>query len=65
MDHESHIFLVDTKTKGYGCNDDVDLISHPSHLDLLPILITHLGMIEIAFDIITAKLPAQLLAFLP
>jgi hypothetical protein len=35
MDYESNISLIDTHSKCYCCNYDLDLVGHPFLLDLL------------------------------
>lgn len=64
MDDKANIFLVDAQAKGYGCDDDVHLIPHPSDLHLLSVFVLHLGMIEVAFDVILTQLSAHLFTLL-
>ena len=65
MDDESHIPLVDTHTKGYGCDYDLDFILHPLQLDPLSIPICHFGVVEVAGYRKLLQRIAQFFALLP
>jgi len=64
MDHEPDIFLVDSKAKCDCCYDDLNIVSHPSNLNLLAVFICHLCMIELAFNAIKVEFATQLFALL-
>ena len=63
MYDESHIHLIDSHTEGDCCNDDVDLVPHPTVLDIFPGFITHPSVVEVTLNLVLREVTSQVLAF--
>jgi hypothetical protein len=50
IDDKPHIRLIDAHSKGYGCYNDLDLVSHPVFLIGLSLLRSKGGMIHGSLD---------------
>ena len=48
------ITLIYTHAKCYSGHNHLYIVVHPVSLDLLPLAILHLGMIEVTFDVVVA-----------
>jgi hypothetical protein len=50
--NEPDIAFIDAHTKGNRGNNYMDLIAHPSELNILAGSITHPRMVEVTFDLV-------------
>jgi hypothetical protein len=65
VDYKADIPLVNAQAESNGRNYDFHLVSHPPNLHLLSVLVAHLGMIEVAVNIIFIQFSTELFALLP